>query len=90
MSSREAQHLGYAEADPTADVDGHDATYKLAILASMAFDSHFDYREIHTEGIRNISASDIAIAKGYGFVIKLLAIGVAHDDDRASNCASIP
>jgi len=78
----EAQRLGYAEADPTADVDGHDAAYKLSILASLAFDSPFDYREIHTEGIRNISARDIAIAKGYGYVIKLLAIGVAHDDDR--------
>jgi homoserine dehydrogenase len=76
----EAQRLGYAEADPTADVDGHDAAYKLAILASMAFDSHFDYREIHTEGIRGVTAGDIAIAKTYGFVIKLLAIGVAHDD----------
>jgi homoserine dehydrogenase len=78
----EAQRLGYAEADPTADVDGHDAAYKLAILAAMAFDSHFDYRDIHTEGIRNISARDIAIAKDYGYVIKLLAIGAAHDDGR--------
>jgi homoserine dehydrogenase len=78
----EAQRLGYAEADPTADVDGHDAAYKLSILASMAFDSTVDYREIHTEGIRAITARDIAIAKSYGYVIKLLAIGVAHDDDR--------
>jgi homoserine dehydrogenase len=78
----EAQRLGYAEADPTADVDGHDAAYKLAILAAMAFDSHFDYREIHTEGIRKISARDIAIAKDYGYVIKLLAIGAAHGDGR--------
>lgn len=78
----EAQRLGYAEADPTADVDGHDAAYKLAILAAMAFDSHFDYRDIHTEGIRRISARDIAIAKEYGYVIKLLAIGAAHDDGR--------
>jgi homoserine dehydrogenase len=78
----EAQRLGYAEADPTADVDGHDATYKLAILAAMAFDSHFDYREIHTEGIRQISARDIAIAKDYGYVIKLLAIAAAHGDGR--------
>ena len=78
----EAQRLGYAEADPTADVDGHDAAYKLAILAAMAFDSHFDYRDIHTEGIRNISARDIAIAKDYGYVIKLLAIGAAHGDGR--------
>lgn len=78
----EAQRLGYAEADPTADVDGHDAAYKLSILASMAFDSTVDYREIHTEGIRAISARDIAIAKSLGYVIKLLAIGVSHDDDR--------
>ncbi|MBN2573944.1 MAG: homoserine dehydrogenase [Deltaproteobacteria bacterium] len=78
----EAQRLGYAEADPTADVDGHDAAYKLAILAAMAFDSHFDYRDIHTEGIRNISARDIAIAKDYGYVVKLLAIGAAHADGR--------
>jgi homoserine dehydrogenase len=78
----EAQRLGYAEADPTADVDGHDAAYKLSILASMAFDSTVDYREIHTEGIRAVTARDIAIAKSYGYVIKLLAIGVAHDDDR--------
>jgi homoserine dehydrogenase len=78
----EAQRLGYAEADPTADVDGHDAAYKLAILAAMAFDSHFDYRAIHTEGIRNISARDIAIAKDRGYVIKLLAIGAAHSDGR--------
>ncbi len=78
----EAQRLGYAEADPTADVDGHDAAYKLSILASMAFDSYFDYREIHTEGIRHVSARDIAIAKEYDYVIKLLAIGVAHDDER--------
>ena len=78
----EAQRLGYAEADPSADVDGQDAAYKLAILAAMAFDSHFDYREIHTEGIRNISARDIAIAKDYDYVIKLLAIGAAHSDGR--------
>jgi len=78
----EAQRLGYAEADPSADVDGHDAAYKLAILAAMAFDSQFDYRAIHTEGIRRISARDIAIAKDYGYVIKLLAIGAAHGDGR--------
>jgi len=78
----EAQRLGYAEADPTADVDGHDAAYKLAILAAMAFDSHFDYRAIHTEGIRGISARDITIAGSYGYVIKLLAIGAAHSDGR--------
>lgn len=78
----EAQRLGYAEADPTADVDGHDAAYKLAILAALAFNTDVDYREIHTEGIRSISARDIELAKEYGYVIKLLAIGVEHGDQR--------
>jgi homoserine dehydrogenase len=78
----EAQRLGYAEADPTADVDGHDAAYKLAILAALAFNTDVDYREIHTEGIRSLSARDIELAKEYGYVIKLLAIGVEHDDKR--------
>ncbi len=78
---REAQQLGYAEADPTADVDGHDAAYKLAILAALAFNTAVDYREIHTEGIRNISARDIELAKEYGYVIKLLAIGVEHSQE---------
>jgi homoserine dehydrogenase len=77
---REAQELGYAEADPTADVDGHDATYKLAILAALAFNTAVDYREIFTEGIRGITARDIELAKEYGYVIKLLAIGIEHDE----------
>lgn len=76
---KEAQGLGYAEADPTADVDGHDAAYKLSILGMIAFNSYFDYRQIYTEGIRNISRRDIEIAKEYGYVIKLLAIGIEHD-----------
>jgi homoserine dehydrogenase len=79
---REAQRLGYAEADPTADVDGHDAAYKLAILAALAFNTDVDYREIYTEGIRSLSARDIELAKEYGYVIKLLAIGVEHSDKR--------
>jgi homoserine dehydrogenase len=78
----EAQRLGYAEADPTADVDGHDAAYKLAILAGLAFNTEVDYREIHTEGIRGISARDIELAKEYGYAIKLLAIGVEHGEER--------
>jgi homoserine dehydrogenase len=76
---REAQELGYAEADPTADVDGHDATYKLAILAALAFNTAVDYREIFTEGIRGVTARDIELAKEYGYVIKLLAIAIEHD-----------
>ncbi len=73
---REAQLLGYAEADPANDVEGTDVSYKLSILASIAFNSHFDYREIYTEGIRQISSVDIREARELGYVIKLLAIGI--------------
>lgn len=70
----EAQRLGYAEADPTADVDGLDAGDKIAILASLAFGGRIKLEDVHREGIRNVSASDIAYADKLGFVIKLLAI----------------
>ena len=79
---KEAQDLGFAEADPTSDVDGYDVAYKLAILGSIAFNTHFKYEDIYFEGIRNISADDIKIAKSLGYVIKLVAIGVAHEDER--------
>ncbi|MFM7425084.1 MAG: homoserine dehydrogenase, partial [Elainella sp.] len=69
----DAQQLGYAEADPTADVDGLDAADKLAILASLAFGGRIKLAEVHCEGIRKISAADIAYAERLGFVIKLLA-----------------
>ena len=72
----EAQALGFAEADPTADVDGYDAAYKLTILAGIAFNSSFCYEDIHFEGIRNISAGDIAFATRLGYVIKLAGIGI--------------
>ncbi len=72
---KEAQALGYAEADPTSDVEGHDVAYKLTILASIAFDSFFAVEDIYREGISKISARDIEVAKEYGSVIKLLAIG---------------
>ncbi|MEM1309169.1 MAG: homoserine dehydrogenase [Cyanobacteria bacterium P01_H01_bin.153] len=70
----DAQQLGYAEADPTADVDGLDAADKIAILASLAFGGHIKLSEVFCEGIRNVSAADIAYANRLGFVIKLLAI----------------
>jgi len=70
----EAQAKGYAEADPTDDVDGFDAAYKLAILASIAFQSRIDLGSVYFEGIRKISHEDIAYAKELGFVIKLLGI----------------
>lgn len=70
----EAQKLGYAEADPTADVEGHDAASKAAIVASLAFHSDFTIDDVHTEGITSITADDVASADADGYVIKLLAI----------------
>lgn len=70
----DAQKLGYAEADPTADVDGLDAADKIAILASLAFGGRIKLQDIYSEGIRQVSQADIAYAQKLGFVIKLLAI----------------
>lgn len=70
----DAQRLGYAEADPTADVDGWDAADKIAILASLAFGGRIKRPEIYCEGIRSVAAADIAYADKLGFVIKLLAM----------------
>jgi homoserine dehydrogenase len=81
----DAQRLGYAEADPSADVDGGDAADKIAILASLAFGGRVHRSEIHCEGIRGVTAADIAYAENLGFVIKLLAIarrdGLALEDE---------
>lgn len=71
----EAQKLGYAEANPTSDVDGFDAVYKLSILASLAFHTKIPYTEIYREGIAGISKDDICYGKRLGYVLKLLAIG---------------
>lgn len=71
----EAKKLGYAEANPSADVDGYDAVYKLSILSSLAFHTKVPYTEIYREGISGISSTDIAYGKQLGYVIKLLAIG---------------
>ncbi|MEH1951975.1 MAG: homoserine dehydrogenase [Nostoc sp.] len=70
----DAQRLGYAEADPTADVDGLDAGDKIAILASLGFGGRINLQDVYTEGIRQVSKTDIAYAEKLGFVIKLLAI----------------
>jgi homoserine dehydrogenase len=73
---REAQRLGYAEADPTADIDGHDAAQKLAILASLAFSMRVRARDVSAEGIRNLTYDDLADASARGHAVKL--IGVAE------------
>lgn len=76
-----AQKAGYAEADPSADVDGHDAAYKISILASIAFMSRVDTAQVHREGIRSITKADTEYARELGYAIKLLA--VAKDVDGA-------
>ncbi|UEM05737.1 homoserine dehydrogenase [Skermanella rosea] len=70
----EAQKLGYAEADPSFDIDGVDAAHKLAILTSVAFGCAVDFESVHIEGIRHISALDIDYARELGYRIKLLGI----------------
>lgn len=70
----EAQELGYAEADPSFDIDGVDAAHKLAILTSVAFGTEVDFESIHIEGIRHIAAEDIEYAGEFGYRIKLLGI----------------
>jgi len=71
---RDAQRLGYAEADPSLDVEGVDSAHKLAILATLAFGIPFSFRKIYTEGITDLSPLDIQFAEELGYTIKLLAI----------------
>jgi homoserine dehydrogenase len=77
----EAQKLGYAEADPTADVDGLDAADKIAILASLGFGGRVKREDVYCEGIRQVSAADINYAERLGFNIKLLAIAKGSEGD---------
>jgi homoserine dehydrogenase len=76
----EAQKLGYAEADPSFDVDGVDAAHKLAVLAALAFNARVEFDDLHIEGIRQISALDIAYAQELGYRIKLLGIARRTDE----------
>lgn len=80
---REAQQLGYAEADPTADVEGQDAAAKIAIIANFAFGVHVVADDVSAEGISRISASDIAMAQKFGYVIKLLGVAERDSDTGA-------
>ncbi len=75
---REAQELGYAEADPTFDVEGIDTAHKLAILAAMAWGAKIRFEDVYTEGISHITAADIAAAAELGYRIKLLGIAKPH------------
>ncbi|NLS08510.1 homoserine dehydrogenase [Nesterenkonia sp. MY13] len=76
----EAQKLGYAEADPTADVEGHDAAAKAAILGTLAFHAPFSFDEVYCEGISAVTQDDIEAAAASGYVIKLLAIAEKQAD----------
>ncbi|HEY8424149.1 MAG TPA: homoserine dehydrogenase [Clostridia bacterium] len=77
---RQAQQLGYAEADPTSDVEGYDAMYKLKILSSLAFGKQIPLDCIYREGITKITKTDIESGKELGYTIKLLAIGRMYND----------
>ncbi len=77
---KKAQELGYAEADPTFDIEGVDTAHKLAILVTLCFGTRVNFADIYTEGISAISAIDINYAKEFGFKIKLLAIGKLDGD----------
>ena len=78
---KEAQDLGYAEADPTFDVGGYDAAHKLLILASIAYGIDAKPEDILIEGIESVSAEDIDFAKEFGYAIKLLAIAKKDDNE---------
>ena len=79
-SLQQARELGYAEADPTSDVEGLDAARKIAILASLAFHSPVKYADVHHEGISSIAQVDMRIARRYGYAIKLLAAAKLRGD----------
>ncbi|WP_026310145.1 homoserine dehydrogenase [Neomegalonema perideroedes] len=78
----EAQALGYAEADPTADVGGYDAANKLAILAAIAFGAEPDLKSMEIEGVDRLSVADIDLAKDLGYRIRLLGLAARHPDGR--------
>lgn len=78
---KQAQKLGFAEADPTLDIGGHDAAHKIAILASIAFNTPIDAHSVYTEGITAIQLEDVKNARELGYVLKLLA--VAHFDGKS-------
>jgi homoserine dehydrogenase len=77
MVLKEAQAHGYAEADPTFDIEGNDSAHKLQILVTLAFRTFIDLKQIHTEGITGVTAQDIGYASELGYRIKLLAIAKA-------------
>ena len=84
-----AQQLGYAEPDPTNDVEGYDSAYKLAIMASLGFRARVRPTDVHTEGITRLHATDFAYAQELGYVIKLLAVAERTDDGFVARVAPV-
>lgn len=80
---KEAQELGYAEADPTGDVEGFDAAYKIATLSTLAFNQRININNIYREGISKVRAEDMAYANEFGFKIKLIALAQIDEQGRA-------
>lgn len=80
---KEAQKLGYAETDPTGDVEGYDSAYKIATLATIALNRRVDINKIYREGITKISAKDMRFAKELGYKIKLIALARLTEDNKA-------
>ncbi|MBE6904038.1 MAG: homoserine dehydrogenase [Ruminococcaceae bacterium] len=78
---KEAQDLGYAERNPAADIEGHDACRKICILASLAFSKHVYPDSVHTEGITSITLNDVNLAQKAGYVIKLIGKAKMHSDN---------
>lgn len=78
---REASDKGYAEADPSLDIDGWDAAHKINILASLAFGRYFPFEEVHVEGIRDVDKLDVELGKELGYTLKLLAIAKRFDGE---------
>ncbi len=80
VALKQAQELGFAEADPTLDITGGDAAHKIKILSSIAFNTNIEKEKVCRKGITEIEAEDIVYAKELGYTLKLLAIGKRHDD----------
>src|SRR6185436_3946834 len=85
----DAQRLGYAEAEPSLDIDGYDALHKTGILASLAHGFWVNPKDIYVEGIRHITALDISFAGQLGYTIKLLGLVKKIEDSSSINCAPI-
>lgn len=79
---KEAQAHGYAEVDPTSDIEGYDAQYKIAILASIAYATRVNLADVYVEGITHIAREDIEYAREMGYVIKLVGVAKREDDNR--------